>query len=126
MNGLEEVLRRDRMPIRLLLGDLPAAAGAEACALRFVDTEARGVSRRSGEGIGLVKAENAGDVSARTKRDGLIGLIGLSSKPLAFLVGEANKEGSIFSKSTSSKDVGEWRRLTGEDNVTGNAKRGVN
>ena len=109
MNGLEEVRRRERMPARLLLGDLPAAAGADdVCdALRLRDIEVRGVSRRSGEGTDFLKAGNVGEASARVKRDVLIGLMGLSSKPLAFLVGDAKREGSIFSESTSSKDAGE-------------------
>lgn len=33
VNGLDVIRRRERMPIRLPLGDLPAAAGAESIRL---------------------------------------------------------------------------------------------
>lgn len=67
VKGEEEIRRRDRIPMRLLLGDLPAAAGADEgfAVLRFCPSGDCGVSNRVGVIVGLVKVLGAGDTFVR-------------------------------------------------------------
>ena len=110
VKGLAEARRRERMPIRLLLGDLPAAVGAEEdwFALRFTPSvEVRGVSRRIGLVFGPTSDNGAEDTFLRMKADGLIGMLMVSSNVLAFFVGAETTSGSMFSESIWSSVDGE-------------------
>ena len=66
MKGEEDTLRRESMPMRLLLGERPAAAGADkgAAVLRV---EERTVSKRLGVIIGLDRGVGAEIASFKMK-----------------------------------------------------------
>lgn len=110
--------RRDKIPTRLLFGDLPAAAGAETTCV--------------GEGVELtgvvgvcpkmipchrvdLTSDRRGDRICLANNDLTISVVVGSevsrSPALCFLVGEARVAGSTFSVSTSSKLGASWRRL---------------
>ena len=103
MNGEDDTRRRESIPIRLVFGERPAAAGAEKGALGFC-VEGRAASRRLGVRIGLERDVVDEIVSLNTKCETLAGLTGYPSTFLAFLEGDFQVEGSIFSESMSSND----------------------
>ena len=66
MKGDDDILRRERMPIRLLLGERPAAAGADDGATGL-HVEGRAASSRLGVMMGRARAAGAEYAFFKTK-----------------------------------------------------------
>ena len=110
VNGLEDIRRRDKMPMRLLLGDLPATVGAEegparrlfGCLSGILGVDGVSALRfwsLAGVIMGRFMVLEAEEALVRIKCEALFGLVKSMSMFLDFLLGDMKTEGSIFSES---------------------------
>lgn len=119
VKGLEDTRRRDRIPMRLLFGDLPIAVGAEAPARRLFcnlsgilgadGTSALRFWSFPGVMMGRLTTLGTEGVFVRMKCDALFGLAKSRSIFLDFLLDDKKIEGSTFSESWSSNSCGTLR-----------------
>ena len=123
VNGLALSRRRDRIPIRLLFGDLPAGADEDSMrptlrefptllgvemivGLRFDDPTIDD-SRRAARAA-LIEGDFIAFIGLALVRLNFVALNGWMKPILFFFDGDENISGSTFSESRSSKVDGSW------------------
>lgn len=120
VNGLEDTRRRDKIPMRLLLGDLPATVGAEDGPTRRLFGDLSGITGVDGTSalrfcslagvfMGRVIALGVEMMFVRTKCDVVCGFSRSILLFLDFLLDDWKIEGSMFSELWSSNSCGAFR-----------------
>lgn len=110
VKGLDDTRRRDKIPMRLLLGDLPATVGAEEGPTRRLLGDLSGITGVDGTSalrfcslagviMGRLVTLGVQRVFVRTKCDALFGFTKSMSLFLDFLLDDRKIEGSMFSES---------------------------